>query len=77
MTNPESRRLTNLFLSILHTYAEEIGCDTCFEHLDRYVEMTLAGQDAGQVMPLVRRHLTTCAACREEYEAILSALKLS
>jgi hypothetical protein len=77
MTNPESRRLANLFLSILHTYAEEIGCDTCFEHLDRYVELTLAGKDLARVMPLVHRHLNTCAACREEYEALLAALKLS
>ncbi len=77
MTNPESRRLANLFLGILHTYAEEIGCDTCFEHLDRYVDLALAGKDAAPVMPLVYRHLARCAACREEYEALLSALKLA
>lgn len=77
MTSPRSKRWAKLFLSILHTYAEEIGCDTCFEHIDRYVELTLAGKDAAEVMPLVYRHLTTCGACREEYEALLSALKLS
>lgn len=77
MTNSEPNRLAKLFLSILHTYAEEIGCDTCFEHLDRYVDLTLAGKDAARVLPLVYRHLARCAACREEYEALLSALKLS
>ncbi|MGC9349007.1 MAG: hypothetical protein ACP5JG_12760 [Anaerolineae bacterium] len=77
MTSPRSKRWANLFLSILHTYVEEIGCDTCFEHIDRYVELILAGEDAARVMPLVHRHLTACAACREEYEALLSALKLS
>lgn len=73
----KSKKLTNLVLSILQTHAQEIGCDTCFEHLDRYVEMTLAGKDASAVMPLVYRHLQTCRACREEYEALLTALKSS
>ncbi len=73
----KSKKLTNLLLTILQTYAREIGCDTCFEHLDRYVEMTLAGKDASAVMPLVYRHLQTCPACREEYEALLKVLKRS
>lgn len=75
ITEPD--KLKNLIWGILHTYADEIGCDTCFEKLDRYAELTLAGRDAGAAMPLVDRHLQICAACREEYEALLRALKLS
>jgi hypothetical protein len=29
----------------------EVGCDECFEHLDRYVELELAGQDADAAIP--------------------------
>lgn len=69
--------LKNLVWGILHTYADEIGCDTCFEKLDRYAELTLAGKDAAAAMPLVSRHLQTCGGCREEFEALLRALRLS
>ncbi len=29
----------------------KVGCDTCFEELDRYVELELAGKDADAVSP--------------------------
>jgi hypothetical protein len=73
----ESNKLKSLIWGIFHTYADEIGCDTCFEKLDRYAELTLAGQDVSIAMPLVHRHLQTCAGCCEEYEALLRALTLS
>jgi len=57
------------------TRPDEIGCDECFEQLDRFVEMVLNGEDATAVMPLVQDHLDRCKACREEYEALLAALR--
>jgi hypothetical protein len=36
--------------------------------------MVLAGQDAAQAMPLVDHHLGRCRDCREEFDALLSAL---
>jgi len=48
----------------------EVGCDECFEHLDRYVELELAGQDADAAIPGVRAHLDGCPACREEHESL-------
>ena len=51
----------------------EVGCDACFDELDRYVELELAGQDANTAIPGLRAHLAGCPACREEYES-LSAL---
>ena len=53
----------------------EIGCDECFEQMDRFVEIELAGTDAAEAMPLVQDHLERCVACWEEYEALLLALK--
>ena len=35
----------------------EIGCDACFEELDRYVELELAGLDAAAAIPGLRTHL--------------------
>ena len=48
----------------------EVGCDQCFEDLDRYVELELAGRDADAEIPGVRAHLDGCPACREEYESL-------
>ena len=48
----------------------EVSCETCFELLDRYVELELAGQDADAAIPGLRAHLEGCPACREEHESL-------
>jgi hypothetical protein len=50
----------------------EIGCDACFEELDRYVELEVAGQDADAAVPGLRAHLDGCPACHEEHESLLA-----
>jgi hypothetical protein len=50
----------------------EIGCDECFDQLDRYVDLELAGQDADAAVPGLRAHLDGCPACREEHESLLA-----
>ncbi len=48
----------------------EVGCDVCFEELDRYVELELAGEDADVAVPGLRAHLDGCSACREEHDSL-------
>jgi hypothetical protein len=60
---------------VLTTRPDEIGCDECFEKLDRFVESVLAGKDAAEAMPLVQDHLDRCACCREEFEALLALVR--
>ena len=48
----------------------EVGCDACFDELDRYVELELAGDDVDLAIPGLRAHLAGCPACREEYESL-------
>jgi hypothetical protein len=50
----------------------EIGCESCFDLLDEYVELELAGADADVELPGLRTHLDGCPACREEHEALLA-----
>jgi hypothetical protein len=57
---------------LLGPAAPEIGCDECFEQLDRYVELELAGRDADAAVPGLRAHLRGCPACREEHESLLA-----
>jgi len=71
----EPAALKRMVRNILTARPDEIGCDECFEQLDRFVEMTLAGKNAAEAMPLVQNHLERCADCREEFEALLAALR--
>jgi predicted anti-sigma-YlaC factor YlaD len=48
----------------------EVGCEECFERLDEFVELELAGVDADVRIPGLRTHLAGCPACRDEYESL-------
>ena len=48
----------------------EVSCATCFDELDRYVELEVAGADADAAIPGLRAHLDGCPACREEHESL-------
>jgi len=41
----------------------ELTCEQCFEQLDRYVDLQLAGTDADAAVPGMRAHLVGCPAC--------------
>jgi hypothetical protein len=53
----------------------EIGCDACFEELDHYVEVEVAGKDADAAVPGLRAHLEGCPACREEHDSLLAFVR--
>jgi hypothetical protein len=55
---------------LLGPAAPELGCEECFEQLDRYVELELSGDDADAAIPGMRPHLEGCAACAEEHESL-------
>ena len=71
----EPDMLKKMVRNVLSTRPDEIGCDECFEQLDRFVEMKLAGKNAAAAMPLVQDHLERCHCCHQEFEALLSALQ--
>jgi hypothetical protein len=52
----------------------EIGCEQCFDQLDRYVELELAGAEADLEVPGMRAHLDGCPACNEDHESLLALL---
>jgi hypothetical protein len=71
----EGQQLKRLVQAVMTVRPDEIGCDECFEQVDRFVEMELAGKDAAEAMPLVQDHLERCRDCKEEFEALLAALR--
>jgi hypothetical protein len=68
-------KLKRMVRDVITARPDEIGCDECFEQLDRFVELKLAGKNAAEAMPLVQDHLKRCGNCREEFEALLAALR--
>jgi hypothetical protein len=67
--------LKKVIQSIAHAHPNELDCDTCFQQIDRFAELTLAGKPAEEALPLVQAHLDICHDCQEEFEALLAALK--
>lgn len=54
---------------------QHLGCEECWQQVDRFAEMHLAGKSPEEAMPLVAEHLEKCGACQEEYRALLEALR--
>jgi anti-sigma factor RsiW len=48
----------------------ELSCEQCFEELDRFVELELAGQDAEARIPGMQAHLHGCPACAEDHASL-------
>jgi hypothetical protein len=65
--NPEIRQVLG---RLLGPAEPEVGCDVCFQELDRYVELELASADVDREIPGLRAHLAGCPACREEHDSL-------
>lgn len=48
----------------------EVSCEACFDLLDEYVDLELAGAAVDQAIPRMRAHLEGCAACDEEHRSL-------
>lgn len=75
MLGVRSSDIRRMVRNILTTRPDEIGCDECLARMDRFVEMELEGKHPAQAMPLVQDHLERCRDCRQEFEALLEALR--
>lgn len=63
-------KLTGLLARVLGPVGPEVSCERCFEVLDEYVDLELAGADADRRLPGLRAHLEGCPACHEDYESL-------
>jgi hypothetical protein len=70
MSDRAMRRPGELLSRLLGPGTPELTCEECFELLDRYVELELAGQDANSAVPGMRAHLEGCPACHEDHDTL-------
>lgn len=75
MTENNSAEVAELAARMLGPTDPELGCEECFDSLDRYVELEFAGADADEQVPGMRAHLEGCAACRSDHESLLALLR--
>jgi predicted anti-sigma-YlaC factor YlaD len=68
---------TELLSRLLGPSAPELTCEECFEQLDRYVELEIAGEDADVLVPGMNAHLQGCPACREDHDSLSDFVQLT
>ncbi len=66
-TDPATRRL---LARLLGPEGPELSCEACFEHLDEYIDLEVAGEDADARLPGMRAHLEGCPACHEDHASL-------
>jgi hypothetical protein len=65
----------SLLRALLGPDQPELSCEECFEQLDRYVELELAGANADEAIPGMRAHLEGCPACHDDHDSLRSLVK--
>ncbi len=70
----------NQIKSLLHllsiTRDRELNCNEFLAGVSDVAECELAGRPVPTSLHLVQHHLALCAECREEYVALLAALRM-
>ena len=64
-----------LIAALLGPPGPELTCEECFEQLDRYVDVALAGADPDEAVPGMRAHLIGCPACSEDHDSLLEYVR--
>ncbi len=75
--NLSSEDIQKMMHSVKMTRDHELDCGHCYDEIDQFIELELSNKNAAEIMPLVQDHLDRCVACREEYQALLEAIKAS
>jgi hypothetical protein len=60
---------------IKNSCAEELDCQSVFEHMEVYADFILKRGDAPEMVHLIEQHLAICGDCAEEFSLLLKALK--
>lgn len=60
---------------LLKSRPDELTCDEWLDRVGGYAETTAAGEPPPPGSELVAHHLDICPECREEFEALVAALR--
>ncbi|HEY1509169.1 MAG TPA: hypothetical protein VGF93_09230 [Solirubrobacteraceae bacterium] len=74
MSQSAQRDPAGLLARLIGPPGRELTCEQCFDELDRYVELELAGADADAAIPGMHAHLEGCSACAEDRDSLRALL---
>ena len=64
-----------LIAALLGPAEPQLTCEECFEQIDRYVDVAVAGDDPDLAVPGMRAHLRGCPACSEDHDSLLEYVR--
>lgn len=68
-------QITRLVEMAIATKQDALGCDGCLELMDQFAQAELDGIDVPEALEVVRTHIEQCKCCKDEYQALMSALR--
>ena len=72
----DAKQLTDLIhLTATARGDDTLGCNGCFDLMDQLAQAELEDRGVPQALEMVRIHLEQCKCCRDEYDALLTALR--
>jgi hypothetical protein len=74
MSTLRTRGSDRLIARLVGPVGPELSCEQCFQELDRYVELEIAGADADAAIPGMRAHLEGCSACQDDRDSLHALL---
>jgi hypothetical protein len=74
MNDDHTAERRRLIAALLGPGEPELTCEECFDALDRYVDLELAGSNADRAVPGMRAHLAGCPACLEDHASLVAFL---
>lgn len=69
------QQITKLIELMVTTKDDSLGCDGCLELMDQFAQAELDGTTIPNALECVRVHLEQCKCCKDEYEALMIALR--
>lgn len=69
------KEIGELLRSVSLTRSDEVTCDECLKRLAEFAERCLEGNSIPDGLQTIEHHLAICTECKEEYEALLAAMK--
>lgn len=70
-----SNELRNLVRLVGLTHEDEIDCEQCLSKVAEFAEHTVADRSIPDGLRAVEHHLSICAECLEEFQALQQILK--
>lgn len=70
----DTKELNQLLELLARTHEQEIDCEACLEQISRFAETRIRGDQFDEMLKNVLQHLSVCADCHEEWQALVRAI---